>query len=67
MAIWSKALKRKPNRVYVRGQRTKWGNCSKLRNLSFNWRLVMAPDEVLDAIVIHELAHLIEPNHETKF
>ena len=65
--VWAKALKRTPQRVYIRGQRTKWGNCSKLRNLSFNWRLVMAPQETLDAIVIHELAHLIEPTHEPRF
>ena len=67
VGIWSVALKRTPNRVYLRSQRTKWGNCSKLRNLSFNWRLVMAPQATLDAIVIHELAHLIEPTHETRF
>jgi predicted metal-dependent hydrolase len=67
VAVWSKALKRTPNAIYIRGQRTKWGNCSKLRNLSFNWRLVMAPQDTLDAIVIHELAHLIEPTHEARF
>jgi predicted metal-dependent hydrolase len=60
-------MKRTPNRVYIRGQRTKWGNCSNRRNLSFNWRLVMAPQDSLDAIVIHELAHLIEPTHEVRF
>src|SRR5436305_1213405 len=60
-------MKVKPGRVYVMGQRTKWGNCSRLRNLSFNWRLVMAPGEVLDYIVVHELAHLIEPSHSPRF
>lgn len=65
--VWARALKRKPNRIYIRGQRTKWGNCSKLRNLSFNWRLVMAPQDTLDAIAIHELAHLTEPTHEARF
>jgi predicted metal-dependent hydrolase len=54
-------------RLYVMGQRTKWGGCSGRRNLSFNWRLVMAPPAVLDYIVIHELAHLAEPYHSTKF
>jgi predicted metal-dependent hydrolase len=67
VAIWSKAMKKTPNRTYIRGQRTKWGNCSKLRNLSFNWRLVMAPQDTLDAIVIHEVGHLIEPTHEARF
>lgn len=54
-------------RLYVMGQRTKWGGCSGRRNLSFNWRLVMAPPAVLDYIVVHELAHLAEPYHSPKF
>jgi predicted metal-dependent hydrolase len=60
-------LRVKPGRVYVMDQKTKWGGCSRRRNLSFNWRLVMAPPAVLDYVVIHELAHLIEPYHSTKF
>jgi len=60
-------LKRKPNRIYVMGQRTKWGNCSGLGNLSFNWRLIMAPDYVLRYIVIHEMVHLAVPDHSRKF
>ena len=63
----SREMKVKPGRLYVMGQRTKWGSCSRLRNLSFNWRLVMAPPAVLDYIVVHELAHLIEPSHSTRF
>jgi predicted metal-dependent hydrolase len=54
-------------RLYVMGQKTKWGGCSGRKNLSFNWRLVMAPPAVLDYIVVHELAHLAEPYHSTKF
>jgi len=62
-----KRLKRRPNRVYVMGQRTRWGNCSALGNLSFNWRLVMAPDYVLRYIVTHEMVHLAIPDHSQKF
>jgi predicted metal-dependent hydrolase len=62
-----KCLKRVPNRIYVMGQRTKWGNCSALGNLSFNWRLVMAPDAVLHYIVTHEMVHLAVPDHSRKF
>lgn len=62
-----KRLKRVPNRIYVMGQRTKWGNCSALGNLSFNWRLAMAPDFVLRYIVTHELVHLAVPDHSRKF
>jgi predicted metal-dependent hydrolase len=55
------------DRVFIRAQRTRWGSCSSRKNLSFNWRLVMAPPEVLDYLVVHELAHLLEPNHSMKF
>lgn len=57
----------RPTRLFVMGQRTKWGNCSALGNLSFNWRLVLAPPDVLDYIVVHELAHLLVPAHTAKF
>lgn len=60
-------LRRSPNRVYVMGQRTKWGNCSSLQNLSFNWRLIMAPDFVLRYLVTHEAVHLAVPDHSHKF
>lgn len=55
------------NRIFIKGQRTRWGSCSSLKNLNFNWRLVMAPVEVIDYIVIHELSHLAEMNHSRKF
>ncbi|MBZ0224047.1 MAG: M48 family metallopeptidase [Dokdonella sp.] len=62
-----KRLKRAPNRIYVMGQRTKWGNCSGLGNLSLNWRLIMAPDYVLRYIVTHEMVHLAIPDHSQQF
>jgi predicted metal-dependent hydrolase len=60
-------LKRRPRKVYVRGQRTKWGACSSRRNLSFNWRLIMAPSYVLRYLVTHEVTHLAIPDHSKKF
>lgn len=60
-------LKQQPARVYVMGQRTKWGNCSAQRNLSFNWRLILAPDFVLRYLVAHEAVHLATPDHSSKF
>lgn len=56
-----------PKRVFIRDQRSKWGNCSALGNVSFNWRLIGAPPEVLDYVVVHELAHLQEMNHSPRF
>ena len=60
-------LGREPGRVFVMGQRTKWGNCSARGNLSFNWRLILAPAAVLRYIVIHEAVHLAIPDHSAKF
>jgi predicted metal-dependent hydrolase len=49
------------------GQRTKWGNCSGLGNLSFNWRLILAPEFVLRYLVTHEVVHLAVPDHSQRF
>jgi hypothetical protein len=55
------------DRVYIKDQRTRWGACSGRRNLSFNWRLILAPPRVLRYIAAHELAHLKVPNHSDAF
>jgi len=65
--VVNSVLKLRFNRVAIRGQKTRWGSCSQLGNLNFNWRLVMAPLQVMDYIVAHELLHLVEPNHSKKF
>ena len=54
-------------RVAVRDQRSRWGSCSQKGNLNFNWKLIMAPEEALTYVVIHELCHLIEFNHSPRF
>ena len=58
---------RRPGRITIREQRTKWGSCSSQGNLNFNWKLIMAPKEALDYVVIHELCHLYEFNHSDRF
>lgn len=60
-------LGRRPHRLYVMAQRTKWGNCSALQNLSFSWRLIMVPPMVLKYLVTHEAVHLAVPDHSAKF
>ena len=57
----------KPIRIQIRDQRSRWGSCSTRGTLSFNWRLVLAPFDVLDYVVVHELCHLREANHSSKF
>ena len=52
------ALAVAPAAVTIRDARTRWGSCSRSRRLSFSWRLVLAPPEALETVVVHELAHL---------
>jgi len=54
-------------RLTIRGQKTRWASCSHKGNLSFNWKLMMAPGPVIDYVIIHELVHLREMNHSKKF
>ena len=54
-------------RVSVRRQRSKWGSCSGKGNLNFNCLLLLAPPEVLDYVVVHELCHRLEMNHSPRF
>jgi predicted metal-dependent hydrolase len=57
----------KPSRITVRDTASRWGSCSSARSLSFSWRLILAPDFVLDYVVAHEVAHLREMNHSPRF
>lgn len=54
-------------RITIRNQRSKWGSCSVNGNLNFNCLLMLAPPEVVDAIVVHELCHRKEMNHSERF
>ncbi len=54
-------------RVAVRDQKTRWGSCSTSGTISFNWRLLLAPEAVLDYVVEHEAAHLEVRDHSSRF
>ena len=54
-------------RITVRNQRTRWGSCSAKGNLNFNCLLMLAPPQVLDSVVVHELCHRLEMNHSERF
>ena len=54
-------------RVRIKNQKTRWGSCSAKRNINLNLRLMMAPDDAIDYVIIHELCHLRELNHNPAF
>ena len=58
---------RNVTRVAVRDTKSRWGSCSGRGNLSFSWRLIFAPEPVIDYVVAHEVAHLAEMNHGPRF
>jgi predicted metal-dependent hydrolase len=56
-----------PTAVRINGAKTRWGSCSSKKSLNFSWRLIMADDEAIDYVVVHELAHITEMNHSARF
>ena len=67
VAAKAAAARARPGRVSVKDTRSRWGSCAANRNLSFSWRLVMAPRFVQDYVAAHEVAHLRHMNHGPRF
>ncbi len=63
----ARTIGRRVAAVAVRDTRSRWGSCSPAGRLNYCWRLILAPESVLDYVVAHEVAHLAEPNHSPRF
>ncbi|HWR39154.1 MAG TPA: SprT family zinc-dependent metalloprotease [Patescibacteria group bacterium] len=64
---WSPVIGVRPGMIRIKEQKSRWGSCSSLGNVNYNWRLIMAPPEIVDYLVVHELCHLLEGNHSGRF
>lgn len=64
---WAQVCQVDIKRVAIRDQRRRWGSCSSLGNLNFNYKLVLLPPCLSDYVIVHELCHLKELNHGPKF
>lgn len=64
---WSEEMLLFPKQLSFRNQKTRWGSCSSEGKISFNWRLIAYSQELMDYIIIHELAHLKHQNHSSRF
>lgn len=64
---FAKQMSVTPAAVKINGAKTRWGSCSGKKSLNFSWRLIMADNDVIDYVVVHELAHITEMNHSVRF
>jgi len=67
LAHFTPQVGRGARKLVIRAQRTRWGSCSARGTISLNWRLMQASPEIPDYVVVHELCHLLVPNHSPRF
>jgi len=65
--FYAQIVGRAPRRFRVKNMRTRWGSCSSNGSLSLNWKILAGPIGVIDYLIVHELCHLLEPNHSRRF
>ena len=64
---YSQKLGVSPNKITIKDQSTRWGSCSSKNNINLNYRVVMAPIEIIDYLIVHELSHMVHLNHSKDF
>ena len=67
VAVYAKQMGVVPAAVKINSAKTRWGSCSARKSLNFSWRLIMATDDIIDYVVVHELAHISQMNHSKRF
>ena len=64
---YAKTLNVEPSSVTVKDYKSRWGSCSTSGDITYNWRIIMAPHRIVDYVVIHELCHLVEHDHSDNY
>ena len=67
VAFFSKQMNLRPTAIRITSAKTRWGSCSGKNSVNFSWKLIMADDETINYVVVHELAHIKQHNHSPKF
>lgn len=65
--VYQSNFKMKPKNIKISSNKKTWGTCNSLRELTFNWKLIMAPVDIVDYVVVHEMCHMIHLNHDRSF
>ncbi|GHI00294.1 M48 family metallopeptidase [Neobacillus kokaensis] len=67
ISFYQSSFKTKPRSIRITDSKTTWGTCDSKQQLTFNWKLAMAPREVIDYVVVHEMCHMVHLNHDRSF
>ena len=67
VGIYARRVGEWPQRIEIKNHKRQWGSCSYYGVVRFNWKIIMAPVTILDYVIVHELCHLICPDHSPRF
>lgn len=64
---FSKLIGVSPKSITIKDYKSRWGSCSAKGDISYNWKIILAPHRIVDYVVVHELCHLLEHNHSSRY